>query len=71
MPKDSRKPMNEIPPNTPKAKASPFGLIFVATVNNPPLINGPAARPAAESVCARPLRAPNTRWSGDEFVICN
>lgn len=32
-------------------------------------MKGPAARPAAESVCANPLRVPSTLWFGAEFVI--
>lgn len=60
MPKDNKKPMKAIPPKTPKAKASPFGLTLVATVNKPPLRNGPAARPAADRVCARPFSVPRT-----------
>ena len=60
IPNDSRKPMNATPPNTPNAKASPFGLTFVATVNRPPLRNGPTALPAADKVCASPFKAPST-----------
>ena len=60
MPKLSRKPMNAMPPKTPKAKASPFGRIWVAMEKSPPERKGPAARPAADRVWASPLRVPRT-----------
>jgi hypothetical protein len=69
MPKLSINPMNATPAKMPKAKASPLGLILVDAVNRDPDMNGPTARPAAESVCARPLRVPKTLWFGAEFVI--
>ena len=31
-------------------------------------MKGPTARPAADRVWARPLRAPRTAWLGAEFV---
>jgi hypothetical protein len=69
IPKLSINPMNATPAKMPNAKASPLGLILVDAVNRDPDINGPTARPAAESVCARPLRVPKTLWFGAEFVI--
>lgn len=60
IPKLVRKPMKAIPPNTPNARASPFGLTLVARVNRPPDRKGPTARPAAERVWARPLSIPST-----------
>jgi hypothetical protein len=69
MPKLMKKPSNEIPAKMPNGSASPLGCILVATVNREPETNGPAARPAAESVCARPLRVPRTLWFGAELVI--
>lgn len=60
IPKDNRNPIKATPPKTPNASASPFGLTLVATVKRPPLRKGPAARPAADNVCANPLRAPRT-----------
>lgn len=62
--------MNAIPPKTPQASASPFGLTRVAMEKRPPERKGPAARPAADSVCASPLSVPRTEWLGAEFVIC-
>ena len=70
MPKLSPKPRNAMPPNKPKARASPFGSTLVAKVNRPPDTKGPTARPAAESVCANPFSVPRTLWFGAEFVIC-
>ena len=70
MPKLRRKPMKETPAKMPKAKASPFGWIFVAAVKSEPEIKGPAACPAADKVCARPFSVPRTLWLGAEFVIC-
>ena len=61
--------MKDTPPKTPKATASPLGRTRVESVKRPPERNGPAARPAAERVWARPLRAPRTEWLGAEFVI--
>ncbi|KAL3711056.1 hypothetical protein TMatcc_004853 [Talaromyces marneffei ATCC 18224] len=38
----------------------------------PPDRKGPTARPAAERVCARPLRAPRTEWLGaDKSALVN
>lgn len=61
--------MNAMPPNRPNARASPFGRTLVASENKPPDTNGPTARPAAESVCARPFSVPRTLWFGAELVI--
>ena len=61
--------MRATPPKTPKANASPFGLTRVASVNRPPERKGPTARPAAESVWARPLRVPRTEGFEAELVI--
>jgi len=58
-----------MPPKTPHANASPLGRTFVAIEKSPPGRKGPAARPAAESVCARPFNAPRTELFGAEFVI--
>ena len=69
IPKLPRKPMNATPPKTPKARASPFGLTYVATEKRLPERKGPAARPAEERVCASPLSVPNTEGVGAEFVI--
>ena len=69
IPKLRRKPTNVMPPKTPKAKASPLGLILVAAENKAPDRKGPTARPAADSVCARPLIVPRTEWFGAELVI--
>jgi hypothetical protein len=69
MPKLIRKPMNATHPKTPKAKASPFGFTLVASENSPPDRKGPTARPAAESVWARPFNDPRTEWLGAELVI--
>lgn len=62
-------PRNAIPPKTPQGSASPFGLRRVPSEKRPPERNGPAARPAAERVCARPLSVPRTEWLGAELVI--
>ena len=62
--------MNEMPAKTPKARASPLGSIRDDRLNRPPDTNGPTARPAADRVWARPLRAPKTAWSGADLVIC-
>ena len=70
IPKLRRNPRKAIPPNTPNASASPFGCIPIAMEKRPPERKGPAARPAAESVCARPFNVPKTAWFGEEFVIC-
>jgi len=64
------KPRKAIPPKTPQARASPLGRIRVAILNKPPERKGPAALPAADNVCARPLRVPRTEWLGAELVIC-
>ena len=69
MPKLIKKPMKAIPPNTPNARASPFGWTLVATENRPPERKGPAARPAADSVWASPFNVPSTWWFGAELVI--
>lgn len=69
MPKLSRKPRNATPPNTPNARASPFGLILIAIEKRPPDRKGPAARPAADKVCASPFKVPRTAWLGAELVI--
>ena len=69
IPKLARKPKNAMPPNTPQANASPFGRTCVAREKRPPERKGPTARPAADSVCARPLSVPRTEWFGAEFVI--
>jgi len=71
IPKLASQPRNAIPPKTPHAKASPRGLTCVAREKSPPERKGPAARPAAERVCARPLRVPRTEWLGAELVICD
>jgi hypothetical protein len=60
MPQLITKPNNAMPPNKPKGRASPFGCILVAAENSDPERKGPAARPAAESVCARPFKRPKT-----------
>lgn len=70
MPKLSRKPTRLTPPKIPNANASPLGRTCVAAVNKEPDTNGPAARPAADSVCASPLSVPRTEWLGAELVIC-
>lgn len=69
IPKLIKHPTKAIPPKTPKARASPLGLTWVASEKSPPERKGPAARPAAESVCARPLMVPRTEWFGAELVI--
>jgi hypothetical protein len=48
--------------------ASPLGWILEVKEKRPPDKKGPTARPAAERVCARPLRAPRTAWFGAELV---
>lgn len=68
IPKLTSQPIKAIPPNTPHAKASPFGCTCVAMVNRPPERNGPAALPAAEMVWAMPLSVPRTALLGAEFV---
>lgn len=60
IPKLRKKPSNEIPAKSPKGSASPLGWILVAAVKSDPEMKGPAARPAAESVWAKPLRVPST-----------
>lgn len=56
-------------PKIPNARASPLGRTCVASENNPPARKGPTARPAADSVWARPLILPRVAWLGAEFVI--
>lgn len=56
-------------PKTPNANASPLGLTLVAREKSPPERNGPAARPAADRVWARPFSDPRTEWLGAELVI--
>lgn len=68
IPKLMIKPMNETAPKTPNARASPLGWILAVSEKSPPDRNGPTARPAADRVWARPLRAPKTAWFGAEFV---
>lgn len=60
MPQLARKPTKAMPAKTPHDNASPFGRTLVDNEKRPPDRNGPAARPAAESVCARPLSVPRT-----------
>jgi hypothetical protein len=58
-----------MPPKSPNASASPFGLIFVAAENIPPERKGPTALPAADNVCASPFSFPSVEWFGAELVI--
>lgn len=60
IPKLRKKPSKETPAKMPNGIASPFGWILVAAVKRDPDIKGPAARPAAESVWAKPFRVPRT-----------
>lgn len=60
IPKLSKKPIKVMPPKTPNATASPLGSTCVEREKRPPARNGPAARPAAERVWARPLSVPRT-----------
>lgn len=69
MPKLKKNPNKEIPAKRPNGRASPLGWILVAAVKSDPEMKGPAARPAAESVWASPLRVPRTLWLGAELVI--
>lgn len=62
-------PRKAMPPKTPQASASPLGFTWVANEKRPPDRKGPTARPAAERVCARPLRVPKTAWFGALLVI--
>lgn len=50
MPRLRANPRRLMPPKMPKARASPLGCTCVAAVKSDPEMNGPAARPAAESV---------------------
>ncbi len=71
MPKLMQKPTRATPPKTPHARASPLGFTRVDSEKRPPLRKGPAARPAADRVWARPLSLPRTLWFGAELVICS
>lgn len=70
MPQLAKKPMKAMPANTPQDNASPRGLTLVDNENKPPDKKGPAARPAADSVCAKPFKVPSTELLGALFVIC-
>ena len=59
IPRLSRNPNKDTPLNTAKDITSPLSN-FEARENSPPDRNGPAARPAADRVCASPLIAPRT-----------
>jgi len=48
--KAQKESKSAIPAKIPKGKASPLGFNLVAAVKSEPDRNGPAARPAAESV---------------------
>ena len=62
-------PASATAPNKPQAMASPFGWIREVRVKSPPETKGPMLRPAAERVCAIPLRVPRLAYDGAEFVI--
>jgi hypothetical protein len=70
IPKLRKNPTRDTAAKTPKGITSPFGWTRAAREKRLPERKGPTARPAAERVWARPLRAPKTPWSGAEFVIC-
>lgn len=57
------------PPNSPQANSSPPRPSLMERVKSPPDRKGPTLRPAAEMVCAMPLRVPSVLSDSAELVI--